>query len=90
MIFLSACGDLSLFDKLYGPKWTGWLYPTGEMLVSEKLGRFDTLEECRSTALRIGNRFQRLTGKQFDYECGKNCKLDGGPLGLYVCDETVK
>lgn len=90
VILTTGCSKQKSLSDLVGPQWTGWVYPTGDLLVSVKLGKFDTLEECRSSALDIGGRFSRLNGRKFDYECGKSCQLGDGSMGLYICDETVK
>jgi hypothetical protein len=67
-----------------------FLYPEGDTFSGIELGEFETLEACRSAALRS---VSRMAGGG-TYECGKNCRPDestanlvGGPL--YICEETV-
>jgi hypothetical protein len=71
--------------------WTGWVYPDSADLTDDvKLGKFDTLEECRAAALSLGRRLKRQSGIAFDYECGRKCEPSAELVGINVCKETVK
>lgn len=79
-----------------GLEWKGWVYPDRNYLVSDiPLGAFPSLESCRASAKRTlfyTNEYRRPDGsnRQGDYECGFQCKPDGGLGGLNVCEKTVR
>lgn len=86
---LSACED-------FNPQWKGWVYPDASFLPDDiPIGRFSSLEECRASARALQERLaerQHLNGEAIagDYECGYQCKPDGGLGGLNVCEKTEK
>ncbi|KKT39861.1 hypothetical protein A3K29_00765 [Candidatus Collierbacteria bacterium RIFOXYB2_FULL_46_14] len=69
------------------PKFTGFYYPNaGELSVYKQSPELDSLEECREWVEDIsGGR----TDQNFDYECGKNCRLSEAG-GIYICNETLE
>ena len=77
-------------------KWQGWVYPSASDLTDDiPIGRFATLEQCRASAKAILQRTEERLDEdrepvKGDYECGLNCKPDGGIGGLNVCDKTER
>lgn len=78
------------------PAWKGWAYPNRSDLTDDiPLGAFETLEECRASARSILARTELLRDEdgeamKGDYECGYDCKPDGGPGGLNICEKTER
>lgn len=85
---LSGCDKLGAQDQ-----WQGWVYPDKDALVvSIPMGKFESLEQCRSsaeTAIRYLEE-RTLAGKtvKADYECGLNCEPMSG--GLNMCAQTLR
>jgi len=70
-----------------GPEWTGYVYPDrSNLMQSEFVGYFDTLESCRTTA-RVRLASLGATDKG-DYECGYRCKPFD--LGGLICERTER
>jgi hypothetical protein len=69
------------------PKYIGFYYPdVGDLTVFKQSPELDSLHDCRDW---VDDMIGERTDDNYDYECGKNCKL--GKLGdLYVCDETLE
>jgi len=69
------------------PKFIGFYYPdAGNLFDYKQSPELTSLEQCREWVDDVKN---GRTDNDFDYECGKCCKLsDGG--GIYVCDETLE
>jgi hypothetical protein len=64
-------------------QWDGFVYPDRSNLTrSVYVGKFKTLEDCRVAALAILGQ-----NRQGDYECGLNCKPQGG---INVCSRTER
>lgn len=78
------------------PEWKGWVYPNRSDLADDiPLGAFETLEQCRASALAVLERTQERRDENGDeivgdYECGFQCKPDGGLGGLNVCKKTER
>ena len=74
--------------------WQGWIYPNKNDLTDDiAIGRFPTLEQCRSSATSLLKRQSTLADGekiQGDYECGYKCKPAGGDNGLNICDKTER
>ncbi|MDD4136231.1 MAG: hypothetical protein PHN66_04145 [Candidatus Shapirobacteria bacterium] len=103
LIFLST---LFLFGCSLNQKWLGFYYPdAGNLLISvQSSNEFNYLEECRNWANNMAYS-QNRTDLNWDYECGKNCRLDKDYKNLqkyspekikefnlspsYICDETL-
>ena len=67
-------------------EWIGHVYPNKNQLVIDiGLGKFDSLEECRRSALRVIELAEWET--ESDYECGLNCKVGPKP---YLCEVTAR
>lgn len=67
--------------------WQGFVYQDKNNLAKDiKLGHFSTLEECRNFSHKTLAELNALSSG--DYECGLNCKLNGG--GPLICEETVR
>lgn len=68
--------------------WEGVIYPNKNDLTHHRnIGKFSSLEECRTATLGILEELNALT--RGDYECGLNCK-DSDYSGIRVCEETLK
>ena len=67
--------------------WLGHIYPDrGDLGRAIGIGRFETLEACRSAAR---DRLASIgAGSDGDYECGRNCVLKNPRPEIWVCDET--
>ena len=69
-------------DYLSEVEWQGFVYPDQSNPTSVYVGKFKTLEDCRAAALAtLGE------NRQGDYECGLNCKPQGG---INVCSRTER
>ncbi len=67
-------------------QWTGWVYPNaGNLTHSVEIGRFDTFEQCRASAVNTLAAYGRTDSGAF--ECGRDCRRLG-PTGLNICAET--
>ena len=78
LLFLCGCVD----------NWQATVYPDKSDLKNYKhLGKFSSLEECRSACLRYLKDIHSLN--KGDYECGKNCKYNSA-YDMYICEETLK
>jgi hypothetical protein len=74
---LSGCAD----------EWTGFVYPDKNNLYTDiTLGHFDSLEQCRASALKVIQLAEWET--ESDYECGLNCEVTGSKP--YICGDTAK
>jgi hypothetical protein len=91
---------------LFPSKWLGFYYPdAGNLMKSiQSSQEFKTLDECRNWAEEMADS-QGRTDTNWDYECGKGCKLASDYKDLsenhpemireynltpsYVCDETL-
>lgn len=75
-------------------EWQGWVYPAAYDLTDDiRIGHFKSLEECRASAKAILVRTEERQDEdgepiKGDYECGYQCKPDGGMGGLNVCQKT--
>ena len=75
-------------------RWQGWVYPVASDLTNDiPIGRFSSIEACRASAtsiLALTNERRDEDGEPIkgDYECGYNCKPDGGLGGLNVCEKS--
>lgn len=71
-------------------EWTGVVYPDRSDLTQDvRIGVFDTLEACRSAALRTIK--EQGWTERADYECGSNCRTPANLGGdLMICDETLQ
>lgn len=69
--------------------WQGLVYPSAANLLDDhQIGYYSTLEDCRTAARSYMSALGvTATG---DYECGKNCKLQPGGAGLFLCEETAR
>ena len=78
-LFLAACGN----------RWEGFVYPNKNDLANHiGIGSYPSLEACRASAISALAKVSSLA--RGDYECGLNCKPDGGSAGLRVCEDTLK
>jgi hypothetical protein len=77
VLLLSACKQ----------DWQGFIYQDKNNLTNDiKLGHFSSIEDCRNSSHKALTKLNALsTG---DYECGLNCKLNGG--GPLICEETSR
>ncbi len=68
--------------------WKGTYYPDPGYL-EEHIDSpvYSTIEECRDWVRNQVPRYNP-SGRGFDYECGKNCKIEEGFTSL-VCEETL-
>lgn len=68
-------------------EYTGFFYPMAGNLIEDVQSEtnFVSLDECRVWA---SNQALKYNVEDFDYECGKNCKLEGEKP--YVCEETLE
>ena len=58
--------------------WHGFIYPDKNNLTDHRnLGTYESLEECRTSALRALKNFSSVSAG--DYECGLNCRLPPRP-----------
>jgi hypothetical protein len=87
IFFLSVFGLLGVFFLFKRDTWIGFYYPDRDNLfLYTQSPEFDSLEECRQwvdTQIYIYN----PSDNNYDYECGRNCKLQEN--GLYLCKETT-
>ena len=78
-LVLAACGN----------QWEGFVYPDKNDLTNHiGIGSYTSLEECRASAMSALAKVS--SPERGDYECGLNCKPDGGRGGLKVCEDTLK
>ena len=78
-LVLAACGN----------QWEGFVYPDKNDLTNHiGIGSYTSLEECRASARSALAKVSSL--ERGDYECGLNCKPDGGPGGLKICEDTLR
>ena len=86
-LLIGLFGILGIFFLLKKDNWTGFYYPDrNNLFLFTQSPEFSSLEECRdwvNTQIYIYNPYDL----NYDYECGKNCKLQES--GLYLCDETT-
>ena len=67
-------------------QWSGTVYPDRSNLRnSRSIGTYSSLQDCRAAAQIQINRLPEP--QMADYECGLNCKDQGGIL---ICDSTRK
>lgn len=78
-----------LFSVSRKDKYTGFYYPDKDNLFSDIQSdtNFSSLEECRAWVNDQIFQYNK-DNKNYDYECGKNCKLDSGKP--YICEETLE
>lgn len=76
--------------------WTGQstylatVYPNrADLTVSQEIGWFKTLEECRTSCLQHLNVIGRPYPEVGDYECGLNCDSSSEWPGFWICQETL-
>jgi hypothetical protein len=68
-------------------RWEGYVYPDKSNLSKHRfVGQFESLEECRRTALSELSRLSAIN--RGDYECGLNCEAHAS--GLRVCKKTER
>jgi hypothetical protein len=78
LLLLAGCGQSF--------QWTGWVYPSaGNLTHSVEIGRFDTFEQCRASAVNTLAAFGRTDSGAF--ECGRACRRSES-TGLNICAET--
>lgn len=78
-LFLSACSQ----------DWEGFVYPNKHDLTNHiGVDHHKSLEECRAASIAALNKVSSV--ERGDYECGLNCKADGGLGDLKVCEETLR
>lgn len=66
--------------------WEGYVYLNRNNLSKHvAVGTFKSLDDCRAAAINTLNRGSSLS--QGDYECGLDCKSDGG---LRICKATER
>ncbi len=87
IIFVIIGWLISLFK---GDSYIGFYYPDAGNLFNDiqSENTFDSLDACRNwinEQVSINN----PDGSGYDYECGKNCKLQNGKKP-YVCEETLE
>jgi hypothetical protein len=69
------------------PTWTAtYYYEQGDLSRYRQAFNLKSVDSCRTW---VTQQAYSLGDTNYDYECGKNCKVDssGGPS---ICDETVK
>ena len=70
-------------NALRGDSWIGFYYPDADnLIVHRQSPELKSLDDCRewvNTQIRPRD--------NYDYECGRNCKMEGE---LYVCEETIR
>ena len=78
-------------------EWEGIVYPkTGAMPFDVRIGRFASLEECRSAARAVLAHVGAAQGLDPDYECGRKCRPaedfepSPGMAALRICEETAQ
>lgn len=73
----------------WADEWKGFVYPNASNLVIHvEIGKFDSLEECRSSAIGVLN--AAGWGNVGAYECGKNCRPPTSEFAPLICEETSK
>ena len=75
MRILAAYMFLAFFlNSCASEEWEGFVYPnSGDFLSYESIGRFNSLEDCRSAS--IAKLSEMNARNQGSYECGKRCRL---------------
>ncbi len=69
------------------PKYIGFYYPdSSNLFIYKQSPELSSLEQCHEWVNEVSN---ERTDTNFDYECGKDCKLSKSGE-MYVCDETLK
>ena len=69
--------------------WQGFYYPSaGNLTYDIKSPIYKTLEECRNWVNSMVYKYNP-SGEGYDYECGKNCKIEKG-MTVSVCDTTER
>ncbi len=69
-------------------EWKGFVYPEqGSLLVHIGIGTFPTFNDCLLASRRVLE-FTDSESNKGTFECGLNCKADGGLGGLEICEET--
>jgi hypothetical protein len=70
-------------------EWSAIVYPDrADRTRFELTPRFQTLSYCREAAIERMKALAVSTGG--DYECGRNCPLDGDPHKANICAEMRK
>lgn len=84
---LVVIGIYSFFGK---ESWIGFYYPDRYNLTQYiQSSELQSLEECRAWVNVSQVPIHNPSGEGYDYECGKNCRLDENFDG-YICKETVR
>ena len=80
---------LFLYSFLSKDKYMGFYYPDRNNLSNDIQSdiSFSSFESCRAWVNSQILKYNK-NNQDYDYECGKNCKLDGGKP--YVCEETLE
>ena len=72
------------------------VYPnTSDYNIEVKGGHYPTFEECASSAYNLAYNYWKTKdfdswNKQYDYECGLNCKPREDLAGAEVCEKSKK
>lgn len=70
-------------------EWAAIVYPDRtDRTRFEVTPRFQTYSYCRDQAIERMKAIEVATGG--DYECGRNCPLDGDPHKMNICEEIRK
>ena len=70
-------------------EWSAIVYPDrNDRTRFEVTPRFQTFSYCRDQAIERMKAIEVSTGG--DYECGRNCQLDGDPHKMNICEEKRK
>ena len=88
---LVIIGLVWLFSSIFKKdKYIGFYYPDRYNLSNDiqSDGFFDSLEQCRAWVNTQVSKYSKEP-EDYDYECGKNCKLQNGQKP-YVCEETLE
>ena len=71
-------------------EWSAIVYPDRtDRSRFDVTPRFQTLSYCREAAIERMKAIEVSVGGG-DYECGRNCPLDGDPHKMNLCEETRK
>jgi hypothetical protein len=70
--------------------WSAIVYPDrSDRTHFDVTPRFQTFSYCRDAAIERMKAIEVSTGGG-DYECGRNCQLDGDPHKMNICEEKRK
>ena len=88
VLILIVAGVVFLFNLFKKDQYIGFYYPDAGNLINDIQSptTFDSIDVCRNWIYSVAN--DRKDGN-YDYECGKNCKLQNGQKP-YICEETLE